>query len=92
MNTSNAFGFSLFGLMMALLPFVAPGAFLPTGFDGTSTRALWLEVVGLSQVAIGAVWLGQVTVTKFADRLATFALPTLDRSPLATGDFRKQTV
>jgi hypothetical protein len=45
MNTANAFGFFLFGLMMALLPFVAPGAFPPTGFDGTRMRAHWLEVV-----------------------------------------------
>ncbi len=92
MNISNAFGFSLFGLTLALLPFVAPGAFPPTGYDGSNTSALWLEVVGFSQVAIGAVWLGQVAMSKFADRLATFEMPTLDRSTLSTGDFRKQTI
>lgn len=92
MNNANAFGFSLFGLTLALLPVVAPGGFPPSGFDGTSASALWLEVVGSAQVAIGAVWLGQAAISRFADRLATIAMPTLDHSPLATGDFRKQTI
>ena len=92
MNNANAFGFSLFGFTLALLPVVAPGAFPPNGFDGTSARALWLEIVGSAQVAIGAVWLGQVAISRFADRLATIEMSMLDRSPLATGDFRKQVI
>ena len=92
MNTANALGFAVFGLTLALLPSMAPGGFPPTGFDGTSASALWLRVVGYAQVAIGAAWLGQVVISKFADRLATFEMPTLDRSPLATGELRKQAV
>jgi hypothetical protein len=90
MNNSNALGFFLFGLVLAMLPLVAPTYFPPTGFDGTNTRALWLLVVGSAQVMIGAVWLGQSMVGKLADRLATIEMPTLDRSPVATGDFKKQ--
>ncbi|MBC7368954.1 MAG: hypothetical protein H7343_19440 [Undibacterium sp.] len=85
MNNSNAFGFALLGLTLAMLPTVAPGGFPATGFDGTSARALWLHLVGGVQVAIGSVWLGQAAIGKFADGLATFQMPTLDRSPLATG-------
>ena len=82
MNTSNALGFLLLGVTMALWPLLAPQGFPPSGFDGTSTKALWLEVVGGFQVALGAGWLGQVGLSQVADRLATFGMPTLDNSPL----------
>lgn len=93
MNTANAFGFFLFGLVLAMLPLVAPTYFPPTGFDGTSTRALWLHVVGSAQVIIGVVWLGQVVSGKLADQLATFEMPVLDGSPAVTVEHaRKQLV
>jgi hypothetical protein len=92
MNTTNAFSFFIFGLTLALLPAVAPGGFPLNGLDGTSARALWLEIVGSAQVAIGAVWLGQTAISRFADRLVTIEMSLLDRSRLATGDFRKQVI
>lgn len=84
--TANARGFFCFGLMMVLLPISAGGAFPPTGMDGSNTRALWLGVVGWAQMAIGAAWLGQAALVRIADRLATFEMASLDRSPLATGE------
>lgn len=53
MNTGNACGFFILGLAMWLLPIWAPDYFPANGLDGTSTRALWLQTVGLAQAAIG---------------------------------------
>lgn len=53
MTIRDAWGFLLFGLMMGCLPMIAPAWFVPTGIDGASTRALWLEFMGLVQTAIG---------------------------------------
>jgi hypothetical protein len=38
--------------------------------------------MGGVQMAIGLMWAGQLAVSRFADELATFALPVLDRSTL----------
>lgn len=86
MNSSHACGFLFLGLAMVLLPLVARGAFPPAGIDGANTRALWLGVVGWVQMAIGAAWLGQAAIMRFVDRLATFEMTSLDRSPLVTGE------
>jgi len=57
MNTGNALGFLLFAAAMKLLPAVAPGWFPPTGLDGSSGRALWLEVMAFVQAGCGASFL-----------------------------------
>ncbi len=54
MNSANAIGFVALGLAMWLLPSVAPAWFPPAAVDGSSTRALWLEVMGLVQLGCGA--------------------------------------
>lgn len=82
MNTGNSFGFVLLGAVMTLCPWLLPQGFPPTGFDGTSTRALWLEVMGAVQIGLGAGWLLQVWLSRLADNLATFSMPTMDRSSL----------
>ncbi len=59
MTLRNAGGFLSFGLVMGLLPLLAPSWFPRTGIDGTSTRALWLEVMGVMQTLLGGgplVW------------------------------------
>src|SRR2546430_872252 len=43
MKIGNAFGFIFYGVLMGLLPAVAPTWFPPTAIDGSSGRALWLE-------------------------------------------------
>lgn len=47
---------------MWILPVIAPGWFPPAAIDGTSTRALWLEAMGLVQLAIGAGYLARQRV------------------------------
>ena len=55
MNNRNAWGFVSFGTVMSLLPLLAPAWFPPTGIDGASTRAIWLEVMGVFQLLLGGV-------------------------------------
>lgn len=38
---------------MGLLPQLAPTWFPPTGLDGSSARALWLELMGVVQTLLG---------------------------------------
>ena len=42
---------------MGFLPTVAPAWFPPTGFDGTSVRAIWLETMSIVQGALGCSYL-----------------------------------
>jgi len=42
---------------MVLAPFVAPHAFPATAIDGTSTRALWVQVMGIVQASLGGGFL-----------------------------------
>jgi len=62
---------------MWLLPVIAGGWFPPTGIDGTSARALWLETMGLVQIAIGVTYLirGEL-MPRFAEWLASEPRPT----------------
>jgi hypothetical protein len=57
MNSANAGGFVIFGLMFGLLPTLAPAWFPATGLDGSSARAMWLQVMGPLQAAIGLAFL-----------------------------------
>lgn len=84
MNSSNSFGFVLVGAVMVMMPMLAPEVFPPTGFDGTSARALWLEVVGGAQMAIGIASLLQIWVHRLAERLPSIQFSLLDRSTAPT--------
>jgi len=53
MTIRDAWGFLSFGLVMGLLPVLAPSWFPPTTLDGGSGRALWLEVMGVVQTGLG---------------------------------------
>lgn len=53
MNLRDAWVFLSFGLVMGLLPVIAPAWFPPTALDGSSGHALWLELMGLVQTGIG---------------------------------------
>ena len=57
MNKGNASGFLLFGMVMWILPDVAPAMFPRNGLDGSSTRALWLQAMSVVHLAVGAGFL-----------------------------------
>ena len=62
MSTGNASGFLLFGLAMGLFPNLAPDLFPPNGLDGSSARAMWIQVMAIVQVTIGLGFLLQLEV------------------------------
>jgi hypothetical protein len=53
MNATNALAFAALGSLMELLPRVFPSWFPPTGADESSCRALWLAVMGATQITLG---------------------------------------
>ena len=53
MNTKNALGFLVVGVVMKSLPALAPDWFPPTGPDGTSASAIWLNCMGPIEIIIG---------------------------------------
>ena len=57
MNNANALGFVLFGLVMWLLPQLAPQWFPAGALDGSSTRALWTQTMAVVQGAVGCAFL-----------------------------------
>jgi hypothetical protein len=54
MKLSEAAGFLFVGAVMLGLPRWAPGLCPRNGFDGTSGRELWLQVMGILQTGLGA--------------------------------------
>jgi hypothetical protein len=57
MNATNALAFAALGCLMELLPRAFPSWFPPTGADESSGRALWLGVMGATQITIGVGFL-----------------------------------
>ena len=72
MNTGNALGFLLFAAAMKLLPALAPTWFPPTGMDGSSGRALWLEIMALVQAGYGTSFLFSRWVAPAMMRVAAY--------------------
>jgi hypothetical protein len=60
MNSANAYGFVAFGLLLSALPIVFPVWFPPTGLDGSSARALWMQCMGVVQMILGLGYLLRV--------------------------------
>lgn len=52
MNALNAIIFAALGSVMEILPKVFPSWFPPTGSDQSSTRALWLGLMGAVQITL----------------------------------------
>jgi hypothetical protein len=55
MKLAHALGFFAIGYVMFKLPEFAP-RLCPNDFYGNSVRASWLHVMGLTQLAIGAIY------------------------------------
>src|SRR5215217_7898629 len=53
MSIGNASGFFFFGLAMWLLPNLAPDLFPRNGLDGSSARAMWIQVMAVVHVCVG---------------------------------------
>ena len=65
MTNLHAYGFLVFGGMLNLLPLAAPAHFPPDSIDGANTSALWLQVMGSVNAAIGAVYLLRLEILPF---------------------------
>ena len=57
MNTKNALGFLLVGVLMKALPGLEPHAFTHLGPDGTSAAATWVVCMGLIIASLGGLYL-----------------------------------
>lgn len=68
---------------MWTLPLVAPSLFPPTAIDGSSTRAIWLQLMGLVQTVIGLSYL----VSCYAHALRSTATNPVPRGATATADW-----
>ena len=73
MNLSNASTFLLTGIAMSVLPVIAPALCPANGFDGTSARELWLQVMGFINAAIGTGYLARAGWEGLATTWATQA-------------------
>jgi hypothetical protein len=82
MNDLDAVIFALLGSVMELLPMVFPSWFPRGGADQSSARALWLGVVGATQIAIGASYFVRAHAVPAAIRIFS-AMPGADRDSLA---------
>lgn len=91
MNFSNALGFVGIGLTMWLLPLLAPGWFPPNAVDGSSTRALWSEFMGLLQFGMGMAFLIRDTALPAVRRVMAAGGAALRRGAIATGEWQGDT-
>ncbi len=85
MNSLNSIIFALIGSVMGLLPAVFPSWFPPTGADQSSTRALWLDTMGVVQAGLGVGFLIRAHVVPAALRILS-PIPTSDRGAFALPD------
>jgi hypothetical protein len=68
MKSNDALGFFSLGLAMTLLPILFPGLFPPNASDGSSTSALWLEIMGLLNTLLGGVHLLRAQLLPWVER------------------------
>lgn len=72
MKFSHGVGFFALGAMMLALPQVAPGLCPRNGFDGTSGRELWLQIMGCLQTGLGLTGLLKASVLLASEWLASW--------------------
>ncbi|HZZ20785.1 MAG TPA: hypothetical protein VFE25_15530 [Opitutaceae bacterium] len=68
MNATNALLFAAFGFLMEIAPRAFPSLFPSCGSYQYSCRALWLFVMGATQITIGVGFLALNNVGPFALR------------------------
>jgi hypothetical protein len=69
MNLINALTFSAIGSLMEILPRVFPSWFPPTHADHASCQALWLDLMGAVQVALGVGYMLRAHVAPVVVRI-----------------------
>jgi hypothetical protein len=79
MKLSHALGFFAIGTVMLILPRFAPGLCPRNGFDGSSGRELWLQVMGMLQTGLG--------VSGFMRSAWAAVLDAIETWPEAVADF-----
>lgn len=84
MNFKHAIGFMVVGAVFGLLPTLAPSWCPATGVDGSSTRALWLEVMSTVLITIAMAHFGRrilasvATLLEQGRRVADEATPAFE--------------
>lgn len=61
-TAKNALVLLVVGLVMQLIPVLAPYWFPPTGVDGSNASAIWLTCMGIIEASIGAWYLMKLQV------------------------------
>ncbi|HEY1848155.1 MAG TPA: hypothetical protein VGG37_03060 [Opitutaceae bacterium] len=87
MNGINAAVFALIGAGMEIVPRLLPSWFPPTGGDESSARALWLFVMGVTQMALAAGYVFRTHVMPFTLRVVSTVRAT-ERTTLALAHTR----
>jgi hypothetical protein len=87
MNGLNAAIFALIGGVMELVPRIFPSWFPPTGADQSNARALWLAVMGVTQLGLAAAYVIRSHLLPWTVRFAA-SVPAADRGALALPDPR----
>jgi hypothetical protein len=62
MTTIHAYAFLALGGVLNLLPLLAPTHFPPNSLDGSSTSALWLQLMGWVNGGLGAGYTARLQV------------------------------
>ncbi len=77
MTTIHAYAFLALGGVLNLLPLLAPAHFPPSSLDGSSTSALWLQLMGWVNGAVGTGYVTRLEVLPAVARLLAWrpALP-----------------
>jgi len=78
MNATNALIFAAFGSLMEIAPRAFPSLFPQCGADQYSCSALWLFVMGATQITIGLGFLA-------LNNLAPFAMAIIARTRAQVG-------
>jgi hypothetical protein len=78
MNATNALIFATFGFLMEIAPRAFPTLFPQCGADQYSCRALWLFVIGATQITIGVGFIA-------LNNLAPFAMSIVSRTRAQAG-------
>jgi hypothetical protein len=81
MNGPNAAIFALIGCVMEVVPRIFPSWFPPSGGDQSNARALWLAVMGATQIGLAVVYIVRSYVVPFTIRVVS-SVPAGERGTL----------